>query len=175
LVGQLPNNVDDFRNMAFQGHFLRSLTPVGPYDTGPALRKHRFLAGIPEPHVAKLASPAHRVEFDEDQLILLNGERSTHFYLLVSGSVTIEARTAVYNISIQVLGPGDAFADAKECMNESALPDHIALRQSACPRFATDPYFGELSPSISYQLRATYRSIVGPLKTAEQIRFLQAC
>ena len=74
-----------------------------------ALRNHRFLAGIPEQYVAKLASLAHQVEFDEDQLILLNGERSTYFYLLLSGSVTVEAHTAVYNISIQVLGPGDAF------------------------------------------------------------------
>jgi CRP-like cAMP-binding protein len=73
------------------------------------LRRHRFLAGIPEPHLATLASLARRVEFDEDQLILLNGERSTYFYLLLSGSVTVEAHTAVYNISIQVLGPGDAF------------------------------------------------------------------
>jgi hypothetical protein len=49
-----------------------------------------------------VASLAHRVKFYEDQWILLNGERSAHFYLLVSGSVTIEARTPVYNISIQV-------------------------------------------------------------------------
>jgi len=38
-------------------------------------------------------------------LILLNEQRSTNFYLLVSGSVSVEARAAVYNISIQVLGP----------------------------------------------------------------------
>jgi CRP/FNR family transcriptional regulator, cyclic AMP receptor protein len=74
-----------------------------------ALKKHRFLAGIPEQHLAKLASLAHQVEFDEDQLILLNGQRSTQFYLLLSGSVSVEAHTAVYNISIQVLEPGDAF------------------------------------------------------------------
>src|SRR5437868_84707 len=74
-----------------------------------ALRKHRFLAGISEQHLATLAPLAHQVEFEEDQLILLNGQRSTNFYLLVSGSVSVEARTAVYNISIQVLGPGDAF------------------------------------------------------------------
>jgi CRP/FNR family transcriptional regulator, cyclic AMP receptor protein len=74
-----------------------------------ALREHRFLVGIPEEHFAKLASLAHRVEFDEDQLILLNGQRSTRFYLLLSGSVSVEARTTVYNISIQVLEPGDAF------------------------------------------------------------------
>src|SRR5258708_36762899 len=52
---------------------------------------------------------AQRVEFKEDQLILLNEQRSTNFYLLVSGSVSVEARAAVYNISIQVLGPGDVF------------------------------------------------------------------
>lgn len=74
-----------------------------------ALRKHRFLAGIPEPHLATLASLAHQVHFEEDQLILVNRQRSTNFYLLLSGSVSVEARTAVYNISIQVLGRGDAF------------------------------------------------------------------
>jgi CRP-like cAMP-binding protein len=42
-------------------------------------------------------------------LILFNRQRSAHFYLLASGSVIVEARTALHNISIQVLGPGDAF------------------------------------------------------------------
>jgi len=50
-----------------------------------------------------MASLAHQVEFHEDQLILRNGQRSTHFYLRLSGSVGVEARTAVYNISIQTL------------------------------------------------------------------------
>jgi len=56
-----------------------------------------------------MASLAHQVEFHEDQLILRNGQRSTHFYLRLSGSVGVEARTAVYNISIQTLERGNAF------------------------------------------------------------------
>lgn len=63
-----------------------------------------------------------KAEFEEDQLILQAGQRSGHFYLLVSGSVCIEVRTPVYTVCVQVLG-GDAFGWS------SFLDHHDALFQ----------------------------------------------
>jgi CRP-like cAMP-binding protein len=73
------------------------------------LREQRFTAGLAERHFATLAAIAREVQFQEDQLILLTGQRATHFFLLLSGSVCIELRAPVYTVCIQVLGPGEAF------------------------------------------------------------------
>jgi CRP-like cAMP-binding protein len=72
------------------------------------LKRAAFLKGMEEPHLAKLSDLGHRVRFAEDQLILSAGERSTHFYVLLSGSACVEVRTPVYTVCIQVINPGDA-------------------------------------------------------------------
>lgn len=81
------------------------------------LKDHAFLAGMADAHIAKLAGLAEHVEFAENERILRAGDRSEFFYLLLSGSVCIEARTRVYTVSVQALGPGEAFG-------WSALLDH---------------------------------------------------
>jgi CRP-like cAMP-binding protein len=55
--------------------------------------------------------------FKEDELVLLARQQSKFFYLLLSGSVSIEVGTRSYTLGIQVLGPGEAFG-------WSALLDH---------------------------------------------------
>jgi CRP-like cAMP-binding protein len=73
------------------------------------LRGHAFTAGLSDRHVAKLASLAREVAFEENDLILLAGQQSKHFYLLLSGSVCIEAGSRVCTVCIQAIGPGEAF------------------------------------------------------------------
>jgi CRP/FNR family transcriptional regulator, cyclic AMP receptor protein len=73
------------------------------------LKRSRFAGRLSAPHRETLGAMGRRIEFDEDQLILQARQRSTHFYLLVSGSVCVEVRTPVYTVCVQVLGPGDAF------------------------------------------------------------------
>jgi len=72
------------------------------------LKQAAFLKGMAEAHVAKLSALGYRVRFDEDQLILAAGERSTHFYVLLSGSACVEVSTPVYTVCVQVINPGDA-------------------------------------------------------------------
>ena len=74
-----------------------------------ALRGHAFVDGLPESLLAKLAPLAEEVSFSEDELILLAGQRSRHFYLLLSGTVCVEARTRTCTVCVQVLHPGEAF------------------------------------------------------------------
>ena len=82
---------------------------VGNTTLHEALKEHSFTAGLSDPQVAKLSGLARQVSFEENDLILIACEQSKHFYLLLSGSVCVEARMRAYTVCIQVLGPGDAF------------------------------------------------------------------
>jgi CRP-like cAMP-binding protein len=88
-----------------------------------ALKEHHFTANLDHHHLALLAEAAREVRFQSDQPILLAGERSTHFYLLRSGSVCVEIHNPVYSVCVQVLEPGDAFGWS------SLLGDHDTLFQ----------------------------------------------
>jgi CRP/FNR family transcriptional regulator, cyclic AMP receptor protein len=74
-----------------------------------ALKEHSFFAGMADCHLGKLALLAEQVSFEENERILRTGERSEHFYLLLSGSVCVEASTRAYTVCIQALRAGDAF------------------------------------------------------------------
>lgn len=74
-----------------------------------ALRNHPFTKDFPETSIVRLASLARKVSFQEDQIIFREGERSRHFYLLLTGSVCVEISTAVFAVCIQALGPGEVF------------------------------------------------------------------
>jgi CRP-like cAMP-binding protein len=73
------------------------------------LEEHRFTKGLPAPGVARLAALAREETFVPDQVVLLTGEQSRSFYLVLSGSVCVEVRNPNFAVSVQVLGPGDAF------------------------------------------------------------------
>ena len=73
------------------------------------LRDHAFTQGLTEAQIQVLAGIARPVMFDENELILVDGQRSRSFYLLSSGSVVVELRTEQYVIAVQSLGPGDVF------------------------------------------------------------------
>ena len=88
-----------------------------------ALREHAFTQGLDEAQIACLARIATPVTFDENELILVDGERSRSFYLLSSGSVVVELRTAQYVIAVQALGPGTVFGWS------ALLDDHDTLFQ----------------------------------------------
>ncbi|HZT34045.1 MAG TPA: cyclic nucleotide-binding domain-containing protein [Bryobacteraceae bacterium] len=141
------------------------------------LRNHAFLHGLPEAHLAQLASLATEVTFEENELILVEGERSRAFYLLAAGSVAIELRTPRITVCVQVLGPDQAFG-------WSALLDHqdtlfqvrareltIALRLDGA-RLAeachSDPTLG------AEFLRRTLRVVAGRVKATE-VKFAEMC
>jgi CRP/FNR family transcriptional regulator, cyclic AMP receptor protein len=82
---------------------------LGDMALEPVLKEFRFTSGFPEHHLAKLAALGREAHFEANQLILLTGQRSRQFYLVTGGSVCVEARTPVYTVCVQALGPGDAF------------------------------------------------------------------
>ena len=64
-------------------------------------------------------SIATQVTFEENELILVNGERSRSFYLLSSGSVVVELRGAQYVIAVQASDRVRSSAGARCSMNKT--------------------------------------------------------
>jgi CRP-like cAMP-binding protein len=73
------------------------------------LRDHAFTQGLTETQIDRLAGMATRVSFDENEVVLVDGERSTYFFLLLTGSVAVELRTPQCVMVVQAVGPGSVF------------------------------------------------------------------
>jgi CRP-like cAMP-binding protein len=133
--------------------------------------------GLREEQIAVLASMASEVSFAEGEVILENGQRSEAFFLVLSGSVSVELCTANFCVSVQALGPGQVFG-------WSALLDHhdtvfqvrarentTALRldgehlKAACQ---TDPLLGK-------EVLQRALAVVAGRVRATEIRFAEMC
>ena len=71
------------------------------------LREHPFLKGFRPDHIETLAAMASEVHFGRGQLIFHEGDASSFFYLLLSGSVALEVPTPGRTVRIATLGPGE--------------------------------------------------------------------
>ena len=74
-----------------------------------ALKGHAFAQGLSEDQVRCLAEMAHEVTFEENDVVLVDGQHSAYFYLVVSGSVVVELRASTYVVCVQSLGPDQVF------------------------------------------------------------------
>jgi CRP-like cAMP-binding protein len=141
------------------------------------LHDHRFLAGLPAAQFAALVPLASEASFAENELVLVDGQHSASFYLVVSGSVSIELRTALYAISVQALGAGAAFGwsalldDQDTLFQVRARENTVALRFDGAAlksKFREDPVLGtEILPRL---LRLAAERI-----RATEIRFAEMC
>jgi CRP-like cAMP-binding protein len=82
---------------------------VGQMPQKQVLRDHAFTRGLNEAQIDRLAAIASYVEFEENDVVLVDGERSTSFYLLLTGSVVVELRTPQYVMAVQACEPGSVF------------------------------------------------------------------
>jgi CRP-like cAMP-binding protein len=94
-----------------------SPTKAGQITLDDALRHHAFAHGLGEEQIATLASMASEVSFEDGEVILENGQRSQAFFLVLTGSVSVELCTANFVVSVQALSSGQVFG-------WSALLDH---------------------------------------------------
>jgi CRP-like cAMP-binding protein len=87
------------------------------------LRTHDFTKGLAQYQIASLATLATEVHFDEGQFLLFGGGLSEYLYLLISGSVAVELTAPQLTLTVQVLGPGQAFGWS------DVLGDHLSFFQ----------------------------------------------
>ena len=141
------------------------------------LRSHQFTNGLTEAQLQTLTELATEVTFEPDDLILVDGQRSTFFYLLTSGSVAVELRTGRFVFCVEALGPGQVFG-------WSALLDHqdtlfqvrareatTALRINGAQLHERCRMDRDLGAEI---LERTLRVVAGRVKATE-IRFAEMC
>ena len=83
----------------------------------------RFISGLTQTQLRALEALGQTSGFDDDELIIVAGERSKKFYLLLSGSACVEVATDFCGISVQILKHGDAFGWS------ALLDDHDTLFQ----------------------------------------------
>lgn len=104
------------------------------------LQNHAFTKGLEERQLDALARLATEIIFEENELILMEGQRSQSFYLVTDGSVAVELRTPAYAVCIQALAPGQVFGWS------ALLQDHDTLFQVRA-RDAPRPYAWTAQPS----------------------------
>ena len=73
------------------------------------MRNHAFTRGLSDAQIAALASIACEVAFEENEVVLVDRERSRSFFLLLTGSVVVELRAPAYVVAVEALVPGQVF------------------------------------------------------------------
>jgi CRP/FNR family transcriptional regulator, cyclic AMP receptor protein len=148
-----------------------------PLEPAAALRSHPFVAGLAPTQLDTLARLASPVVFEEGDLVLVDGQRSTAFYLLLTGSVAVELRTAGFAVCVQALGTGQVFGwsallndqdtlfQVRARERTTALCIDGAELQAAC---RADPALGVAV------LERVLRVVAGRVRATEQ-RFAEMC
>ena len=72
-----------------------------------ALRHHPFVVEFEPRHVERLAALARDVRFERGQVIFLEGDECSEFYLLVNGLVALEIAAPGHLFRVQTLFAGD--------------------------------------------------------------------
>ncbi len=141
------------------------------------LRKHGFTKGLTDAQLETLAALATPVTFEADEVILVDGQHSTSFYLLTSGSVAVELRTGTFVVCVEALGAGQVFGwsallDHQDTLFQvrarektTALRINGARLQERCKSDAS------LGTEI---LERTLRVVAGRVKATE-LRFAEMC
>jgi CRP-like cAMP-binding protein len=141
------------------------------------LRSHRFTKGLNETQIAELAELAEEVIFEENELILSDGQRSTSFYLLTEGSVAVELRTPSYVVCVQALEPGQMFGWSALLNHQDTLFQVRARERTKALRLngsdlqtccRQDPALG------TEILQRTLKVVAGRVKATE-LRFAEMC
>lgn len=154
-----------------------SETGVGNMALERILKRSRFAARLSVPHRSMLGAMGRRTEFKEDQLILQAGQRSTHFYLLVSGSVCVEVRTPVYTVCVQVLGPGDVFGWSSFLDHHDTLFQVRARESSRAIYWDAVPLFDACrkNPEFGLELYSSVLAVVAGRVKATESKLAEFC
>jgi CRP/FNR family transcriptional regulator, cyclic AMP receptor protein len=117
------------------------------------------------------------VTFQDDDLILKNGQRSEFFYLILTGSASVELRAARFTVCLQALGPGQAFG-------WSALLDHqdtlfqVRAREpmtALCLHGVDLAQLSRTDPELGAGLLMRILSLVAGRVKATEERFAEMC
>jgi CRP/FNR family transcriptional regulator, cyclic AMP receptor protein len=141
------------------------------------LRDHAFTQGLTEAHIDRLAEIANQVAFAENEVVLVDGERSTSFFLLLTGSVVVELRTPLYVMAVQAVGPGNVFGWSALLDDQDTLFQVRAREQTTALQIdgATLKAYCLSDSSLGAEfLHRILRVVAGRVKATE-LRFAEMC
>ncbi len=142
-----------------------------------SIHDHAFLFGLDSEHLETLTQLASHVTFDENDVILVDGQHSRSFYLLTAGSVAVELHSPGFVVCVQALGPGDVFgwssllSDQDTLFQVRAREKTEALRidglelKRACQK----------DPTLAAEIFARTLQVVATRVKATEIRFAEMC
>ena len=135
------------------------------------------MRGLSKAQLSALAALAREVCFEENQVILEDGQASSSFYLLVSGSVAIELRTPSYAVCVQPLGPGQVFGWSALLDHQDSLFRVRAREHTTALRFDGRELKSlcHSDPSLGAELLQRILQVVAGRVRATEIRFAEMC
>jgi len=141
------------------------------------LRDHAFTAGLSENQLDALGKLAVEVTFEEDEVILLDGQRSTSFYLVVTGSVVVELSAPRYVVCVQSLGPGAVFGwsallDRQDTLFQVRSRERTTALQIDGNALKTCCFD---DPSLGAELLHRILGVVAGRVKATELRFAEMC
>ena len=98
-------------------------------------REQPFLKGLSAEHIEKMIAMASEVQFNADDVIFREGQKSDFFYLILAGKVALEIRTSGHILRVQTLGVGDELGWSSYLEEETRRFQARALVQVQALRF----------------------------------------
>jgi CRP/FNR family cyclic AMP-dependent transcriptional regulator len=142
-----------------------------------AMRTHKFAQGLTDSQVATLAEMAEEVTFEDNEVILETGQRSTSFYLLTAGSVAVELRAATYVVCVEALGPGQLFGWSALLDHQDTLFQVRARERTKALRLdgARLKAACQVDSQLGNEVRQRALQVVAGRVRATEIRFAEMC
>lgn len=149
------------------------MTPAVPS----LLREHAFVQGLSAEQIDSLSAIAAPVTFEENQIVLADRERSSAFYLVLSGSVAIEAHARRCVFCVQALGPGKVFGWSALLDRQDTLFQVRAREETTALRIPGDALktLCRSNPALGLELMQRTLQVVASRVRATEERFAEMC
>jgi len=141
------------------------------------LRNHTFTRGLGDAQIATLASMTSQVSFAEGEIVLINGEHSQAFFLVLTGSVSVELCAPNFVVSVQALGPGQVFGWSALLNEQDTLFQVRARENTTALRLDGERLKAacQADPVLGREILQRALAVVAGRVRATEIRFAEMC
>ena len=119
------------------------------------VRGHHLFAGLSPPQLQRVLAASHVDAYEPGQFLFDRGQPAQHFYIVLEGQVNLVLHSKAGEEKIvDILGPGNSFAEAVLFMEGPAYPvSAVAAARSKVARFQNREYLTILRESPETCLR----------------------
>jgi CRP-like cAMP-binding protein len=142
-----------------------------------ALRSHNFTRGLTDSQIASLAALATEVAFDDNEMILQDGQRSKAFFLVTEGSVAVELRTPRFAVCVAAVTAGQAFGWSS-LLDQHDTAFQVRAREHTTALRLDGPGLRALcrqEPALGVEILHRALNLVSGRVRSTEIRFAEMC